>query len=303
MQKDRVLLTRLIRGNSGTYLPGPPLVLSLGIGQTLLAFTHDLRRGIEFGTGNFALAEWPEFTNAYGYLLIWGMARLRGGAIATADAQVTYWNEAGDPFLYAIAFYEHDEFQSLSTGLNDWEHLCLQPQPNDPGVETFPKNVWIHYRQDTSSPSDAIARFTLTKTQLTVEADTAARLDGIKHQLAGTFGFSLHFKGETLAPPSHSLPQVDLLAAQYVPPPVTVSIQEEHKLLSLFLEKIYLEWAEQPAPALKGKTPRQYCREHQDTKEVAKLIDQMEHHDLGFQRTGQRAYNYSILRAHIGLEE
>jgi hypothetical protein len=119
--------------------------------------------------------------------------------------------------------------------------------------------------------------------------------------MAATFGFSLHFKGETLIPPSHSLPQVDLLADTYVAPPVTVSVKEENKLLSTLLEKVYLEWAEQPSPALKGKTPRHYCRETQNTAEVARLIDQMEQNDLGLQRTGQRAYDYNILRAHIGL--
>ena len=301
VQKDRVLLTRLIRGNSGNYLPGPPLVLSLAMGQTLLAFTHDLRRGIEFGTGNFALAEWPEFTNEYGYLLIWGIARLRGVAIAKADAQVTYWNEAGDPFLYAIAFYEHHEPQALASGLDEWEGMSPQTLPTSPDGETHQKQVWVHHTREQQSPAHAIARFTLTPTQLTVEADTADRLDSIKHQLAATFGFSLHFKGETLHAPPHSLPYVDLLADAYTPPPVTVSIDEENKLLSTFLEKIYLDWTEQPSPILKGKTPRQYCRENHDTTEAAKLIDQMERNDLGSQRTGQRAYDYSILRAHIGL--
>ena len=301
LQKDRVLLTRLIRGASGNYLPGPPLVLSLAMGQTLLAFTHDMRRGIEFNTGNFALAEWPEFTYEYGYLLIWGLARLRGSAIATADAHVTYWNETGGLFLYAIAFYEHHEFPTLAAGLDELEHIRAQPQATAPNSETEQKKVWLQHTQEEPSLAYAVARFTLTPTQLTVEADTAGRLDTIKHQLAATFGFSLHFKGETLIPPSHSLPQVDLLADQYVPPPVTVPAEEEVKLLSTFLEKVYLDWAEQPSPALKGKTPRQYCRENHDTTEVAKLIDHMEQHDLGRQRTGQRAYDYSILRAHIGL--
>jgi hypothetical protein len=286
LQKDRVLLTRLIRGASGNYLPGPPLALSLAMGQTLLAFTHDLRRGIEFGTGNFALAEWPEFTNEYGYLLIWGLARLRGGAIATADAQVTYWNETGAPFLYAIAFYEHYELQALAAGLDEWERIS--PQKTSPDCETHQKKMWIQYTQEEQSPAYAVARFTLTPTQLTVEADTADRLDAIKHQLAAKFGFSLHFRGETLTAPPHWLPYVDLLADAYVPPPV-------------FLEQVYLDWAEQPSPALKGKTPRQYCRENQDTTVVAKLIDEMERNDLGLQRTGKRAYDYNILRAHIGL--
>jgi len=299
VQKDHVLLTRLIRGSSGTYLPSPPLVLSSAMAQTLLAFTHDLRRGIEFGTGNFALAEWPEFTKQYGYLLIWSLARIRGGAMVAADARVTYWNETGEPFLYGIAFYEHHEFQALSAGLDEWE--LISPQPTSPGCETHQKKVWVQHTQKEESPSFLVARFTLTPTQLTVEADTADRLDAIKHQLASTFGFSLHFRGETLTAPPHWLPYVDLLADTYVPPPVTVSVKEENKLLSTFLEKVYLDWAEQPSPALKGKTPRQYCRENQDTTEVAELIDQMERNDLGLQRMGQRAYDYNILRAHIGL--
>lgn len=301
LQKDRVLLTRLIRGALGNYLADPPLVLSLAIGHTLLAFTHDLRREIEFKTGNFALAEWPEFTNQYGYLLIWGLARIRGGALATADAQVTYWNETGEPFLYAITLYEHHEFKEFAEALTEWEELSALPPPTSWGDQSCSKNIWLQYAQDKQSASQFVARFTLTPTQLTVEADTADRLDTIKHQLASTFGFSLHFKGETLTPPPHLLPYVDLLADTYVAPPVTVSVKEEHTFLSTFLENVYLEWDEQPSPALKGKTPRQYCRDAQNTTEVAKLIDQMEHNDLGLQRTGQRAYDYTILRAHIGL--
>ena len=301
LQKDRILLTRLIRGTSDTYLSGPPLILSSAMAQTLLTFTHDLRRGIEFGTGNFALAEWPEFTKQYGYLLIWSLARIRGGAMVAADAQVTYWNETGEPFLYAIALYEHHEFQEFAEALTDWKQLSALPPPTSQDGQTYSKKIWLQYAQDEQATPKPVARLTLTPNQLTVEADSADQLDSLKHQLASTFGFSLHFRGETLSPPPHWPPQVDLLADAYVAPLVTVSVKEENKLLSTLLEKVYLEWAEQPSPALKGKTPRQYCRETQNTAEVTKLIDQMEQNDLGLQRTGQRAYDYNILRAHIGL--
>ncbi len=214
---------------------------------------------------------------------------------------MTYWNETGGLFLYTIAFYEHHEFPTLAAGLDELKHIRAQPQATAPNCETEQKKVWLQHTQEEPSLTYAVARFTLTPTQLTVEANTPGRLDTIKHQLAATFGFALHFKGETLIPPSYTLPQVDLLAGQYMPPPVTVPAEEEGKLLSTFLEKVYLDWAEQSSPALKGKTPRQYCRENHDTTEVAKLIDHMEQHDLGRQRTGQRAYDYSILRAHIGL--
>ena len=299
VQKDHVLLTRLIRGTSGTYLPAPPLVLSLALGRALLALTHDLRQNIEFGTGNFALAEWPEFASTYGYLLIWGLAQLRGGTIANAEDQVTYWKESGERFLYAVTLYEHHEFATLASELDQWEHLDGQALAQD--FEANKKRVWLHYGEKEHILSDIKTRLILTPTQITVETNSANQLDKIKHELASRFGFRLHFRGETLTTPLHSPPHIDLLSDQYVPPPVTVSPEEEHKLLSTFLETAYLEWAEQPSPALNGKTPRQYCRESQSTTDVAELINQMERNDLGLQRTGQQAYDYSILRAHIGL--
>lgn len=304
LRKNRVLLTRLIRGPSATYLPGPPLILSEAMGQALLAFTHDLRRKIEFGTGNFALAEWPEFTKQYGYLLIWSLARIRGGAMAVADAEITYWTEKGDPFFYAIALYEHSEFQTLATGLDESKQLLPQPhgQSRDTGkTKSSDIREWIEHSQKPDRPPYAVARLTLTPTQLIVEADSAGHLDDLKHQLAATFGFSLHFKGETLTPPPHSPPQVDLLAAEYVVPPVTVPVKEEDRLLGSFLENVYLEWAEQPCPTLNNESPRHYGRDDHGKKAVAALINQMETHDLGLRRTGKPAYDYNILRSHIGL--
>ncbi|MGD9851143.1 MAG: hypothetical protein AB7T38_07740 [Nitrospirales bacterium] len=304
LQKNRVLLTRLIRGPSVTYLPGPPLILSEAMGNVLMTFAQALRRHIEFNTGNFALAEWPEFSKQYGYLLIWSLARLRGGTMTAADQQVTYWTESGQPFLYAIALYAHCEFRSLATGLNEWKQL--RPHPHNHSIDptnTKPSDLreWIELSPKSDRPSYAVARLTLTPTQLIVEADSAARLDDLKHQLAATFGFSLHFKGETLTPPSHSPPHVDLLATEYVAPPVTVSVKEETRLLSSFLEKVYLEWAEQPSPTLNNETPRHYGRDVQGKQAVAALIDQMETHDLGLRRTGKPAYDYQTLRSHIGI--
>ena len=81
----------------------------------------------------------------------------------------------------------------------------------------------------------------------------------------------------------------------------SLSQEEEQQILASLLGTVYLEWAEKPSPLLKGQSPRQYCAAQQDTKDVAAIIDHMEQHDLGRRRTGQPAYDYNILRAHIGL--
>jgi len=302
----QILLTRLIRGMSNTRLPGPPLIFSGSMGKAVFQFTNDTRREIEIGTGNFALSEWAEFAKSYGYMMIWSVAKVRRGAWAVVDSHIDYRNTQGEIFLYAIALYEHHEFRVLADGLNEFEQFTpaqgkgARPAPSVSGSETL-SWVWLPPLEQAGAKPSPIARLTLTPTQLHVETDSADRLDAIKHQLAATFGFSLHFKGETIAPPQHTTPEVDLLSDSYIAPPTVVPQEEEQQILASLLEAVYLEWAEKPSPVLKGQSPRHYCAAQHNTEEVAAIIDQMEQHDLGRRRTGQPAYDYNILRGHIGL--
>jgi hypothetical protein len=301
-----VLLTRLLRGLSETRVPGPPLLFSASMGKTVFELTIEMRREIEISTGNFALSEWAEFAKSYGYMMIWSVARLRRGAWAVVDSHVGYLNTQGETFLYAIALYEHHEYHMLADGLNGFEQFTpvqgKDSKPTTPasGTETIAW-VWLPPQEQSADKASPVARLTLTPTQLHVETDSPERLDTVKHQLAATFGFSLHFKGETTDPPQHATPEVNLLSDSYIPPSTVVPQEEEQQILASFLETVYLEWAEMPSPVLKGQSPRHYCAAQQDTKEVAAIIDHMEHHDLGRRRTGKPAYDYNILRAHIGL--
>lgn len=93
---------------------------------------------------------------------------------------------------------------------------------------------------------------------------------------------------------------MDLLSDRDIAPPTIVSQEEEHKIIASLVETSYLEWAEAPSALLNGQSPRHYCAAQQDTKDVAAIIDKMEQHDLGRRRTGQPAYDYNILRGHIG---
>jgi len=302
----QILLTRLLRGLPKTHLLGPPLVLSANMGKAIFRFTNETRKEIEIGTGNFALSEWAEFAKSYGYMMIWSVAKVRRGAWAVVDSHIDYRNTQGETFLYAIALYEHHEFRMLAEGLNEFEQFTpiqkkgAKPAPSVSGPEILSWE-WLPPQEHTDAKTSPVARLTLTPTQLHVETDSADRLDTIKHQLAAAFGFSLHFKGETTAPPQHLTPEVDLLSESYVVPPTVVSQKEEQQILASLLETVYLEWAEKPSPLLKGQSPRHYCAAQNDTKEVAAIIDQMEQHDLGRRRTGQPAYDYNILRGHIGL--
>ena len=307
VKPDQVLLTRLIRRDDRISLPGAAVVMSQLIGQVVLKFTDDLRREIEVGSGEFALANWPEFAKRYGYLMNWNLAKVRRGALAVADAGVEYFDENRRPYLYAIALYEHNEAKFLVEGMKQVRGLELENPGSFDDLEGAVTGgiTWILTKkvQDglpTSHRSSA-ARLTLSATQLIVEADTGETLDALKHQLASAFGFSLHFMGETMEVPTHLPPQVNLLSDTYGAPPVIVSKEAEQKMLARFLESVYLEWAEKPSPFLNGETPRHYCGKTGDRAKVAALIDQMEKNDLALRRTGTRGYDYDILRAHVGL--
>jgi hypothetical protein len=156
---------------------------------------------------------------------------------------------------------------------------------------------------DDQGHAAVVARLTLTQTQLVVEADAKARLDSLKHVLASTCGFSLHFRGESTQAPNHELPAMDLLMETPPSRSLVVPLEEERRLLNNFLESIYLEWAERPAPALGGRTPRHAAANQQQREQVAALIDQLEREDLARRRTGKPGYDYNRLRAHLGLPE
>ncbi len=301
-----VLLTRLLRGLADIRLPGPPLILSASMGKVVFELTNEMRREIEIGTGNFALSEWAEFAKSFGYMMMWSVAKVRRGAWTVVDSQIDYRNTQGETFLYAIALYEHHDFRALVDGLRGLDQFTpVQDNAGKPastGSQTDTLTwVWLPPQDPSGATEYPVARLTLTPTQLFIETDSSDRLDTVKHQLAATFGFSLHFLGETTAPPQHRTPEVDLLSDTYIAPSTIVSQEEEQQILASLLETVYLDWAETPSPLLKGQSPRHFCSAQQDTKEVAAIIDQMEEYDLGRRRTGQSAYDYNILRGHIGL--
>ena len=120
VQPHHILLTRLIRRPDCLSFPGVAIVLSETLGETLFTLTNDERRQLEARSGELALGEWSEFMKQYGYVCQWNLARVRRGALSIADAQVRYCNSKGEPYLYAIAIYEHPDPSSIKNGI---EHI------------------------------------------------------------------------------------------------------------------------------------------------------------------------------------
>lgn len=303
-----VLLTRLVRrpGDPETEeatIAGSALILSAEDAKTLYEATGEYRREMEITAASFELGDWPEFAKRFGHILLWNFARLRIAALVDAVVNIHYVTGDSQPYLYAIALYEHREFTHLRDSLSDLSGFR-------PGQATGPATIgepdrsartWTMAASGESAASRIAARLTLTATQLMVECDSRERLNAVKHALAAAYGFSLHFRGDTVTPPKKEVTAGELAADQ----PLTVRItpEEDRALLNNFLETTYLEWADQESPALGGETPRHAAASEAGREKVAAVIAGMEREDLGLHRTGTWAFDYNKLRAHVGLEE
>ena len=303
MRMRQGVLTRLIRQADRAVCPGPAVILSASRARAVYKATDEWRKEMEAEAGSFELSEWEEFAKRYGYVLMWNLAQGRLQTLAAAEAGFHYRTPSGHPYLYAFALYDHHEQRVLAESLSDlkgWE-----PAPSS-GAEDGVR-LWVRWESAAAPASEAAAavegRLTLTLSQLIVECNSRERLDAVKHDLAATFGFSLHFRGESTTVPSHRLLVPDLDEESPTPQSLVVTTEEEQRLLGAFLESVYLEWVDLPSPALEGQTPRHAAAAPAARGKVAALIDEIERHDLGLRRTGKAAYDYNRLRVHVGLEE
>lgn len=299
-----VLLTRLVRepGDPESTLAvpaGPLLVLSGPDARALYEMTGEERREMEVVGGSFELGDWPEFAKRYGHLLMKNFARMRLAALLEAVSEIRYRTEAGAAYLYVIALYEHHEFTFIAGGMAELEGWTEEAPPRReerPGSAKLRRFVQMGRPQ----AEDALqARVTVTATELFLECDSRERLDAIKHSLAATFGYSLHFRGESVQPPVRQVTKDELSAQE--PLTVVVTAEEDRASLKNFLETVYLEWADRESPALGGETPRHVARTAAGRDRVAGLIDDMERCDVGLLRAGVAAFDYNVLRAHVGL--
>lgn len=297
VRPGQMLLSRLIVSDHA-ILPGTGIVLSASHAAAILDATHQWQRRMEAESGSFVLGEWREFAKRFGYVLLWSFAQARMSAMVAADAAIQYRRSDGQPFLYALALYEHAEVCRLADGMAAIDHVRAAAAESTGDVR-----VWVLEEPGGEGGPRIVARLTLTPTQLTVECDSADRLNALKHELASEFGFALHFRGETARVPMHEMPSVNLEEDETPAITTVVAPDEEAHLLSAFLEAIYLEWADRPSPSLDNLTPRHAVVIPAYRDRVERFIDDMERHDVGLRRTGTRRYDYNLLRTHVGVPE
>jgi hypothetical protein len=293
----QALLTRLLRLPERSVVCGAAILLSASNARAVVDAAHRWQREMEIEGGAFSLGDWEEFTKRYGYVLLWNVAYARLGDLLRTEQSLRYRTMAGAPMLHALALYEYDGSKAIEAGLAEFTELEREPSDEAP----HRRATWAE-RRDRRAPESTNARLTLTAHQIWLECDSEDRLNGWKHRLASTFGFSLHFRGESIQVPRHILEEHDL--AEEVSPvaaPVPVAPEEVIRLWAEFLETVYLDWADRPSPGLSGQTPRHAAVDAGGRPRVAALIDEFQANDPCRRLTGSEAFDYDRLRRQVGL--
>jgi hypothetical protein len=124
----QVILTRVVRDpdvgtSTKAVWPGCGIILSPADANALLEITTEWRREMEVSSGSFGLGEWQEFAKRFGYMLLWAFAQLRMDALVDAVVHVRYCRPDGQPYLYAVALYDHHEYRFFVDGLSEMNEL------------------------------------------------------------------------------------------------------------------------------------------------------------------------------------
>src|SRR5690606_32072179 len=146
------------------FWTGSALVLSPADAQALLEQTVEWRQEMEMMSGSFTLGEWQEFAKRYGHMLLWGYAKLRMQALVDAVRHIDYRHENGEPYLYAVALYDHHEFRFVADGLAEMTELAEEPPPEDAAAGGRRMRRWIQ-REARGGREVTVARITLTSSQ------------------------------------------------------------------------------------------------------------------------------------------
>ncbi len=212
-------------------------------------------------------------------------------------------NTDGEPFLlttdqFAIAPGTEAEVEELLALLPGVERSDPHGGPHGGPEGEPPEFTFVRpgNRLHSSWENTILGRAWIARRVLHVESNSRARADRLRAIVEGACGERLRHRGRRHVDPlsekaateraGRDLPETP---AELVP--VLLELKQRH----------YADWADEPLPALGGKTPRQAVRTPAGRRKIDLLLKEMENHE---QRAGDSApFDFGPLRRELALGE
>lgn len=210
-------------------------------------------------------------------------------------------NTDGEPFLlttdqFAIAPGTEAEVEELLALLPGVERSDPHGGPHGGPEGEPPEFTFVRpgNRLHSSWENTILGRAWIARRVLHVESNSRARADRLRTLVEGACGERLRHRGRRHVDPLSEKAATersgrDLAETPAELVPVLLELKRRH----------YADWADQPLPALAGRTPRQAVRTPAGRRQVDLLLREMENHE---QRSGDSApFDFASLRRDLAL--
>jgi hypothetical protein len=198
-------------------------------------------------------------------------------------------NTDGEKFEFSSATYEVRDPAALEAALR----ACPGLEEREPGVDY----AWVG--QAGHGPSTLLGSLKIAAGKLTLECNSRPRLargKSLIEQAAGAAIRYLRDRFESVAQAQARLPiSRDKADTPKIDPEVARRVENEAQ------DRHYAGWPDTPLPALDGLTPRAAMQTKSGRAQVEELIRTFENGEERRRKSGREPYDFSRLRAQLGL--
>jgi tetratricopeptide (TPR) repeat protein len=203
-------------------------------------------------------------------------------------------NAEGDPLEFCSAEYDVGDEAAVVEALRGSAELEPDDPQDEPGVRAF---AWLEANKSDSRRS--YGHIEIRSGRLRLECNSRQRLEKGRRLIEQRAGAFLRHTGDALR--SLDSIQQQALSEPRRPKKGAVPPELEREIVLKFKREHYATWADEPLPALDGKTPRQAVKTDQGRQAVENLLRMMENGEERLRKEGGPAFDFTPIRQDLGL--
>ena len=205
-------------------------------------------------------------------------------------------NAERDPLEFCAAEYRVDDEAAVIAALEAAKPFQADGQ-DEPGLRSF---GWLE--QGTGGPRRSYGHIKVHNGKLRLECNSRKRL-AIGRQLVEKHG------GARLIHVADSFESLDAIkqkafaatAGQAAAEPPGLPPELQRELIAKFKSEHYAHWADEPLPALAGRTPREAARSETGRRDLEDLLRTMENGEERSRQRGDATFDFTAVRKTLGM--
>jgi hypothetical protein len=200
-------------------------------------------------------------------------------------------NAEGDPLEFSTATYAVRDEEAVANAIRALKQFEETTSSDDAaGTRRF---AWLEIAE---GPRRSYGNIEMANGELRLECNSRRRLEIGRQLLEKHAGSALEHRLDSFDP-LHSLPA----GSRPATPEKSIGV-EQREVVERVKAEHYAHWADEPLPALEGKTPREAVRSAAGRRAVEELIRIIENGEERARKSGEGSFDFKEIRS-LGLQE